>query len=89
MLEERQDRGGYDNERHCESLKKPKAARFTEQECRAIFIQLLDVIEYLSSEDIGVCHRDINPNNIMLDLAPTEGEEGNHLGAGLGSQLQQ
>lgn len=30
MLEERQDRGGYDNERLCESLKKPKVAKFTE-----------------------------------------------------------
>lgn len=31
-------------------------------------MQLLDVIDYLSCEEIGICHRDINPNNIMLDL---------------------
>ena len=70
MLEERQDRGDFDNERNCESLKKPKVAKFNEQECKDIFVQLLDVIEYLSSEEIGVCHRDINPNNIMLDIIP-------------------
>lgn len=73
MLEERQDRGGYDNELLIEN--KPKVAKFTEQECKGIFIQLLDVIDYLSSEDIAICHRDINPNNIMLDIVP-EPEDG-------------
>lgn len=53
-------------------------------------MQLLDVIEYLSSEDIGVCHRDINPNNIMLDIVPeAEGEEASHPEAGTSGKLQQ
>ena len=47
MLEDRQDRGGYDNERLCQSANKPKVARFTEEECKEIFMQLLDVIDYL------------------------------------------
>lgn len=69
-----QDRSGFDNEINCEALRKPKTDKFTEEECKYIFMQLLDVIDYLSCEEIGICHRDINPNNIMLDL-----EQGNML----------
>ena len=29
------------------------------------FRQILEVVEYL--QDCGVCHRDINPNNVMID----------------------
>lgn len=70
LLEEKVDRGGFDNERLCENYLKnqTKISSLTEQECKHIFTQLLDVIEYLGSEDIGVCHRDINPNNLMLEL---------------------
>lgn len=31
-----------------------------------IFRQLLDAIKYLQSPGIFVCHRDINPNNIII-----------------------
>ena len=63
-----QERSGFDNEVNCEALRKPKGAKLNEEECKYIFLQLLDVIDYLSCEEIGICHRDINPNNIMLDL---------------------
>lgn len=75
MLEERQDKGGYDNEKMDANWKKPKVDKFNEEECKEIFIQLLNVIEYLSSDEVGVCHRDINPNNIMLDVLPEQESE--------------
>lgn len=59
--------GGFDNEVNCEALKKPMTTKLTEDESKYIFLQLLDVIDYLSCEEIGICHRDINPNNLMLD----------------------
>lgn len=59
--------GGYDNEVNNDALKKPLTSKFTEDESKYIFMQLLDVIDYLSCEEIGICHRDINPNNLMLD----------------------
>jgi serine/threonine protein kinase len=59
--------GGFDNDQNCEALKKPTTTKFTEDESKYIFMQLLDVIDYLSCEEIGICHRDINPNNLMLD----------------------
>ena len=43
-------------------------------EIREAFKQLLSAIDYLQDYEVGVCHRDINPNNVMLDL--TEGDEG-------------
>jgi len=30
---------------------------------------LLSAINYLQSKDITICHRDINPNNIMVSFA--------------------
>jgi len=30
-------------------------------------MQLLKAIEYLQSDEIAVCHRDLNPNNIMIE----------------------
>ena len=71
--------GGYDNERNNENLKKPKTTKFTEDEAKYIFMQLLDVIDYLGCEEIGICHRDVNPNNIMLD-AITEFEQSENEG---------
>jgi len=68
MLGEKREYGDFDNERMLKSTLNTKVVKFSEAECRYIFLQLLDVIEYLSSEDIGVCHRDINPNNLMLEL---------------------
>lgn len=68
--------GGFDNERNCEATKKQMVAKFTEDESKYIFMQLLDVIDYLSCEEIGICHRDINPNNLMLDeVADRESEQ--------------
>ena len=38
-----------------------------EEECKYAFKQLLKVISYLQDPSVGVCHRDINPNNIMIN----------------------
>lgn len=38
-----------------------------EEECKYVFKQLLNVINYLQDQSVGVCHRDINPNNIMIN----------------------
>ena len=38
---------------------------FSENKAKIIFKQLLEVIEYLQKQ--GVCHRDINPNNLIID----------------------
>ena len=43
---------------------------FTESESKIILKQILEVITYLQDEKIGVCHRDINPNNIMVNYDP-------------------
>ena len=42
--------------------------RFTENECKQMFMQLLKVIEYLQDESKAICHRDINPNNVMVHI---------------------
>lgn len=39
--------------------------RFTEDEARFYFRQLLEGMEYCHSQ--GVCHRDLKPENILLD----------------------
>ena len=39
--------------------------RLSVAEVKDIFRQLLKVVDYL--QDCGVCHRDINPNNVMVD----------------------
>ena len=38
---------------------------FSENKAKIIFKQLLEVIEYLQRQ--GICHRDINPNNLIID----------------------
>ena len=42
--------GGYDNERNNENLKKSKTTKFTEDEAKYIFMQLLDIIDNLGCE---------------------------------------
>lgn len=32
-----------------------------------IFMQMLQAIEYLQSDEVAICHRDLNPNNIMIE----------------------
>lgn len=40
----------------------------TVAEVREAFKQLLSTLDYLQDYEVGVVHRDINPNNIMVDL---------------------
>ena len=30
-------------------------------------MQMLQAIEYLQSDEVAICHRDLNPNNIMIE----------------------
>ena len=46
----------------------------TVAEVREAFVQLLSTLDYLQDYEVGVVHRDINPNNLMIDLQA--GEEG-------------
>lgn len=32
----------------------------------SIVWQLLETVKYLHSEKVSICHRDINPNNVMV-----------------------
>ena len=34
--------------------------------CKSITRQLLKVMEYLHADGVSVCHRDTNPNNVMV-----------------------
>lgn len=36
--------------------------------------QLLEIVEYLHSEKVSICHRDINPNNVMVTEMPESDE---------------
>lgn len=36
-----------------------------EEEALKLFSQLIEILKYLHNQ-AGVCHRDINPNNLML-----------------------
>jgi serine/threonine protein kinase len=35
---------------------------------------LLEIVTYLHSDAISICHRDINPNNVMIIENPETGE---------------
>lgn len=41
--------------------------RFTTEEVRLVFTQLLEVLQYLSNLNPPVLHRDIKPSNVILD----------------------
>ena len=36
--------------------------------CKQITYQILKTMEYLHSDDVSVCHRDVNPNNLMISI---------------------
>lgn len=46
----------------------PTNSIMTVAEVREAFKQLLSTLDYLQDYEVGVVHRDINPNNIMIDL---------------------
>ena len=35
-------------------------------------MQLLDALEYLQDPSVAICHRDVNPNNIIVDIEDME-----------------
>jgi len=35
---------------------------------------LLETVKYLHSENVSICHRDINPNNVMVSEINVEGD---------------
>ena len=37
-----------------------------EKVTKSIIKQLVEILSYLHSEDVSVCHRDLNPNNVMI-----------------------
>ena len=41
--------------------------------CKSIIHQLLHVMKYLHSEEVSVCHRDVNPNNLMVSTKESPG----------------
>ena len=41
-----------------------RKGRLSHAESHEIFMQLIDAVEYIHSMEI--CHRDINPNNILI-----------------------
>ena len=41
--------------------------------CKSIVLQTLKILNHLHSLDVSICHRDLNPNNIMItDFASDE-----------------
>lgn len=40
---------------------------FSESQAKPIILQLLNAIDYLQSSSVSICHRDINPNNLILN----------------------
>lgn len=41
--------------------------KYTECQAKLLIKQVLNVIEYLQNDDISICHRDINPNNVIVN----------------------
>ena len=37
-----------------------------EKVVKSIIKQLFEILRYLHSEEVSVCHRDLNPNNVMV-----------------------
>jgi serine/threonine protein kinase len=37
-----------------------------EKVTKSIIKQIVEILRYLHSEDVSVCHRDLNPNNVMI-----------------------
>ncbi len=50
------------------------AGGLPEELCKVIFSKLVNVIEYLHSDKISVCHRDLNPGNILINHVNFENE---------------
>ena len=40
-----------------------------------IFMQMLRAVEYLQSDEVAICHRDLNPNNIMIERLESESDD--------------
>jgi serine/threonine protein kinase len=38
-------------------------------------MQMLRAIEYLQSDEVTICHRDLNPNNIMIEKLESESDD--------------
>lgn len=36
------------------------------ERCKSIVKQVLTTIEYLHSDSVSICHRDLTPNNVMI-----------------------
>lgn len=35
----------------------------------------MEIVNYLHSEKVAICHRDINPNNVMVTESSVEGSD--------------
>lgn len=44
----------------------PSESGVPEKVTKSIVKQLVEILRYLHSEDVSVCHRDLNPNNVMI-----------------------
>ena len=38
------------------------------ERCKSIVKQVLTIIEYLHSDSVSICHRDLTPNNVMITV---------------------